>query len=80
MFTVTANAGEVLAALLASPKYTAVRLCAPVVVKLVTKLALVDDSVPEPKVVAPSLKVTVPVGKGGVPPLIPTTDAKMVTL
>ena len=48
-----------------SPAYTAVTLCAPVVVKLWLKAATPELSVPVPKVVAPSLKVTVPVAVDG---------------
>lgn len=70
-------ADEVLTASSASPAYTAVMLCAPVVLKLVVKLALavlpVPLNVPVPKVAAPSLKVTVLVG------VKPTTVALKVT-
>ena len=76
--TVIVLADEVLAASSASPAYTAVMLCAPVVLKLVVKLALAvlpaPLNVPAPKVAAPSLKVTVPVG------VKPATVAVTMTL
>ncbi|MEP7296795.1 MAG: hypothetical protein ABI702_11450, partial [Burkholderiales bacterium] len=59
-FTVWLTALEVLVRLLVSPPYTAVRLCAPAVVKVAAKVALPDAIVPVPSVVVPSLKVTVP--------------------
>src|SRR5437588_790965 len=53
---------EVLVVKLVSPPYTTVIVCAPTARALVLKLAEAPDSVPVPRVPAPSLKVTVPVG------------------
>jgi hypothetical protein len=47
---------------LLSPAYTAVIVCEPMASELILKVAASPDSVPVPSVVAPSLKVTVPVG------------------
>ena len=61
---------EVLPANLLSPPYIAVTLCEPaprlLVVKVAVALASEAVSVPVPKVVVPSTKVTVPVAPGGV--------------
>src|SRR5712692_2735480 len=70
---------------LASPTYTAVMLCVPTLSVLVLKVAVVTlavvDSVPVPIVEAPSLKVTVPVGKAAavVPGAVTFTVAVKVT-
>ena len=74
VFTVSLTAVEVLVLLLVSPPYTAVILCAPVVAKLVLKVATPAVTVPVPMVVVPSLNVTVPVG------VVPVTVALRVTL
>ena len=44
------------------PAYVAVILCEPVESVVVTKVAVLPDNVPVPRVVVPSKKVTVPVG------------------
>jgi hypothetical protein len=61
--TVTDSAGdEVDAAKLVSPEYDAVIECAPTASVEVLNVAVPELSVPVPICVAPSLKVTVPVG------------------
>ena len=51
--------------MLVSPPYSAVMEWGPVVSAAVEKVAVVPEIVPVPSVVAPSLKVTVPVGPVG---------------
>jgi len=74
--TVCAKAADVLPAKFVSPPYTAVMLCAPTDRDAVLKVATPEASAPVPNCVAPSLKVTVPVG---VPPA-PLTVAVNVTV
>ena len=74
--TLSVTTVDVLVALLVSPPYTAVRLWAPVVAKLVAKVATPLVTVPVPNVVVPSLKVTVPVAML----VLPVTVAVRVTL
>jgi len=63
LLTVCVNADDVLVAKLASPPYTAVMLWLPLERVEVENVATpAPFSVPMPSVVAPSLKVTVPVG------------------
>ena len=54
-----------LAALFASPAYTAVRLCVAVDSPEVVRVAVPLLSVPLPRVLVPSLKVTLPVAVDG---------------
>jgi len=61
-FTVTETAFDVDPLSEASPEYDAVMLCAPAVSVLVLKLALPPESETEPRDVAPSWNVTIPVG------------------
>ena len=75
--TVCVSGDDVLAELLPSPPYTTVIACAPAISAPIAKVATpAPFSVPVPNVVAPSLKVTVPVGV--VP--APLTVAVKVTL
>ena len=79
-FTVMVTAAEVEAAKFVSPPYCAVMLWLPVASELVAYVATPEPlRVPEPSLVAPSRKVTVPVG---VPllPEAPATVAVKVTL
>ena len=73
LLTVWVIAEEVLAALSASPAYTAVMVCEAAVNDDVVNVATPVARVPVPNVVAPSLKVTVPVGP------LPVTLAVKVT-
>ena len=61
-FTVWVSVDEVLPPKLVSPPYTPVIECAATDNEVVVKVAVPPLSVPVPNVVAPSLKVTVPVG------------------
>ena len=72
---VTANevVDEVLLALPVSPPYEAVRLCAPEVVNVVEYVALPKLIWAEPRVVVPSLNVTVPMGLEPVTVAVKTT-------
>src|SRR4051812_46875730 len=58
--TVCVSTAEVLPALLTSPAYEAVMLCAPTLSELALKLATPPTSVAVPSVDAPSLNLTVP--------------------
>ena len=62
-FTMRLVIGEMLGALLTSPPYSAVMLCTPTAPKLATAVSTPAVIVPAPIGVAPSLKVTVPVGE-----------------
>ena len=65
LVTVTVTAELVLERQLLSPPYSAVKECYPAVKEVVAKDALPLLSVPVPRVVDPSLKVTVPVQLAG---------------
>jgi hypothetical protein len=60
--TVWVSVADVLVVKLVSPPYTTVMECAPRVKLLVVNVAEPPDRVPVPSVLAPSMKVTVPVG------------------
>jgi hypothetical protein len=62
LFTVCVTALDVLVVKLLSPPYTAVIECAATLSELVLNVAWPELRVPVPMVVAPSLKVTVPLG------------------
>ena len=59
---VIADDDDVLPLKLVSPPYTAVILCDPTDSDVVLKVAVPEPSVPVPRVVDPSMNVTVPVG------------------
>lgn len=62
LFIVWVMALEVLLLFAASPAYTAVMLWLPTLRVVVENVAVLPDTLPVPKVVAPSLNVTMPVG------------------
>ena len=60
--TVCVNADEVLPAKFASPEYLAVMECEPTASEEIASCALEFDKLEVPRAVAPSKKITVPVG------------------
>ena len=77
LFTVCVSADEVMPLKSLDPPYTAVILLDPPGTAEVVSLAILPLSVPDPRVVAPSLKVTVPVG---VPPDEVTVAVKVTAV
>lgn len=74
LVTTCDNAADVLEESLASPPYTAVIECVPPVSAEVLNVACPLPNVPVPRVVEPSLKVTVPVAVLGVTVAVNMTD------
>ena len=75
LFTVCESVGDVLPENEASPPYTAVIECEPAARDEVEKLAVPPATVDVPRVVAPSLNVTVPVAEEELIVAMKVTDA-----
>ena len=60
-FTICVSTGLVLVSKLALPEYIAVMLCVPIASDGLASVAVFPESVPVPRLVAPSKNITVPV-------------------